>query len=191
MMSRKYVKLLLSGKKRSTIRPGVLKVAEKVYIHSEGRIVAVAEVEEVVYKRVGELTDEDAQMDGFSGRDELVAFLKRRYPGLKDSSVVTVIKFGKVEEVDMPEDAHYGGLTPVEIATLALNKLELSRREREILKAVVETRSLRKAALKLFGTIDKRGIIRRVLRKALSKIVSQYGTLPHLEREKTQERRDA
>jgi len=172
MMSRKYVKLLLSGKKRSTIRPGVLKVAEKVYIHSEGRIVAVAEVEEVVYKRVGELTDKDAQIDGFSSRDELVAFLKKRYPGLKDSSIVTVIKFGKVEEVNMPEDAYYGGLTPVEIATLALNKLELSKREREILRAVVETKSLRKAALKLFGTIEKRGIIRRILRKAAAKLIN-------------------
>jgi len=58
----------------------------------------------------------------------------------------------------------------VEIATLALNKLKLTRREQEILRAVVETGSLRKAAIKLFGTIEKRGVIRRVLRRALKRL---------------------
>ncbi|ABP50405.1 ASCH domain-containing protein [Pyrobaculum sp.] len=166
MLSHRYVKALLEGRKRSTIRPGVLKVADRVYIHSKGRIVAVAEVESVMYKRVLELTDEDARLDGFNNREELVAYLKRRYPGLRDTAIITIIKFRKVEEADMPEDAVYGGLSPVELATLALSRLKLSPRERRILQAVVETGSLRKAALKLFGTIDKRGAIRRVLRKA-------------------------
>ncbi|RFA94202.1 ASCH domain-containing protein, partial [Pyrobaculum aerophilum] len=47
-----------------------------------------------------------------------------------------------------------------------LNRLKLSPREQRILKAVVEAGSLRKAALKIFGTVEKRGVIRRVLRKA-------------------------
>ncbi|HII47246.1 MAG: ASCH domain-containing protein [Pyrobaculum aerophilum] len=166
MLSQKYVKALLDGRKRSTIRPGVLKVADRVYIHSMGKIVAIAEVEQVAYKRVSELTDEDAIIDGFNSRAELISYLKRRYPGLRDSAIVTIVKFRKVEKVDMPEDAHYGGMTPVEIATLALNRLKLSPREQRILKAVVEAGSLRKAALKIFGTVEKRGVIRRVLRKA-------------------------
>jgi hypothetical protein len=70
----------------------------------------------------------------------------------------------------MPEDLQYGGLTPVEIAALALNKLKLTKREQEILRAVVETGSLRKAAVKLFGTIDKRVAIRRVLRRVLKRL---------------------
>jgi Uncharacterized conserved protein len=170
MLSPKYLKALYEGKKRSTIRPGALRVADKVYIHSKGRIVAIAHVEQVQYKRVKELTEEDAVLDGFQTRDELIAYLKRRYPGLKDDAIVTIIRFGKVEKVDMPEDLHYGGLTPVEIAALALNKLKLSKREREVLKAVVETGSLRKASIKLFGTVDKRGVIRRVLRRALKRL---------------------
>ena len=174
MMSHRYVKALLEGRKRSTIRPGVLRVADRVYIHSRGKIVAVAEVEAVAYKRVSELTDEDARLDGFDSREELVAYLKKRYPGLRDSAMVTIVKFGKVEETDMPEDTVYGGLSPVELAALALSKLRLSPRERRILQAVVETGSLRRAALKLFGTIDKRGAVRRVLRKA-AKMLSDGG----------------
>ncbi|MGC8994057.1 MAG: ASCH domain-containing protein [Pyrobaculum sp.] len=172
MLSQRYLKALLEGSKKSTIRPGVLRVAERVYIHSGGKIVAVAEVAEVVYKRVSELTERDALLDGFSSREELVAYLKKRYPGLRDDAVVTVVKFGKVSKLEMPEDAHYGGLTPVEIATLALNKLKLSPREQKVLKAVVETGSLRKAAIKLYGTVEKRGVIRKILRKAASLLMN-------------------
>jgi hypothetical protein len=168
MLSQRYLKALFEGSKRSTIRPGVLRVADRVYIHSRGKIVAVAEVAEVVYKRVSELTEKDALLDGFNSREELVAYLKKRYPGLRDDAMVTIIKFGKVSRLEMPEDAHYGGLTPVEIATLALNKLKLSQREQKVLKAVVETGSIRKAAVKLYGTVEKRGAIRKVLRKVAS-----------------------
>jgi hypothetical protein len=58
----------------------------------------------------------------------------------------------------------------VEIAALALNKLKLTKRELEILKAVVVTGSLRKAAIKLFGTVEKRGVIRRVLRRMYKRL---------------------
>jgi hypothetical protein len=170
MLSPRYLKALYEGRKKSTIRPGVLRVGDKVYIHSKGRIVAVAHVEQVLYKRVKELTDEDAVLDGFKSREELVAYLKKRYPGLRDGAIVTIVRFGKVEKVDMPEDLQYGGFTPVEIAALALNKLKLTKREQEILRAVVEAGSLRKAAVKLFGTIDKRVAIRRVLRRVLKRL---------------------
>lgn len=170
MMAERYLKPLFEGRKRTTIRPGVLKIADKVYIHSKGRIVALAEVESVAYKRVFELTDEDARLDGFKIREELIGFLKRRYPGLRDDTIVTIIRFGTISKVDIAEDAHYGGLTPVEVATLALNKLILSKKEQEILRTVIQTKSLRKAALKLFGTIEKRSIIRRVLKKVLRKL---------------------
>lgn len=166
MLSPKYVRLLFRGEKKSTVRPGLLRVADRVYIHSRGKIVAIAEVEQVSYKRLSELTDEDAILDGFKSREELIEYLRRRYPGIKDSAIVTIIRFKNIEKTDMPEDLQYGGLTPVEIATLALNKLKLSNREQQILKAVVETGSIRKAALKLFGTVEKRGVIRRVLRRA-------------------------
>lgn len=174
MMSPKYAKMLLRGKKLTTIRPGFLRVADKVYIHSMGRIVAVAEVREVYHKRVIELTDEEARQDCFSSKEELMSYLKRRYPGLRDSSLVTVIRFGRVEEVNMPEDIHYGGLHPVEIAKIALERLRLSQYERKILQTVIETGSLRKAAVKLYGTADKRGPIRRLLRKIVSRL---YGGL--------------
>jgi len=170
MLSPKHLKALYEGRKKSTIRPGVLRVGDRLYIHSKGRIVAIARVEEVLYKRVKELTDEDAVLDGFNSLEELIAYLKKRYPGLKDDAIVTIVRFEKVEKVDVPEDLQYGGLTPVELAALALNKLKLTKREEEILRTVVKTGSLRKAAIKLFGTVEKRGVIRRVLRRALKRL---------------------
>lgn len=175
MLSSRYVKMLLDGRKRSTVRPGVLRVSDRLYIHSRGRIVAVAEVSEVVYKRVADLTEEDALLDGFRSREELLQFLKRRYPGIRETSTVTIIRFREVKKVDMPEDSFYGGLSPVEIAAMALNRLKLDRREERILKAVVEAGSLRKASLRLFGTVEKRGIIRRVLRRAASRLFEELG----------------
>lgn len=170
MLSSKFLKALLSGAKQTTVRPGVLKVADRVYIHSRGRIEAVAEVSRVVYKKMRDLTDLDAELDGFKSREEMVAYLKKRYPRLREDSVLTIIYFKNVEKVSLPEDLQYGGMTPVEIAAAALQRLRLSRREEEILRAVVETGSLRKAAVKLFGTIEKRSIIRKTLRKALARL---------------------
>lgn len=80
MLKRDYLERLLSGEKRVTLRLGVVvPTSRKVYLHSDGRIVAEAEIEGVVYKRVEELTDEDAREDGFANREELIRELKRFY----------------------------------------------------------------------------------------------------------------
>ncbi|MEM1836345.1 MAG: ASCH domain-containing protein [Pyrobaculum sp.] len=170
MMSSKFLKLLLSGRKKTTIRPGVLRVANQVFIHSRGQIEAIASVSHVVYKKVRDLTERDALVDGFKSREELVAYLKKRYPGLRDDSTVTIIYFDKVERTSIPEDLQYGGLTPVEVAKIALQRLKLSERESEILKTIVETGSLRKASAKLFGTIEKRWVIRKILKRVLTRL---------------------
>lgn len=166
MLSSRFLDALLRGEKRSTIRPGALKVAEEVYIHSRGVIAAAAKVERVVYKRVRDLTDEDARMDGFGSLEELLAELKRRYRRLGPDSIVTVVVFGEVRPLNEPEEAAYGGMRPEQIARLALKRLRLSRRERELLEAVAKYKSIRRAAAALFGDPQERRAIRETLKRA-------------------------
>ena len=164
MLSKQYVEELLSGKKRATVRLGKIRRDKEAIIHSGGRIVAVAQILDVRYKRFAELDDFDAQLDGYKDAEELKKALRRHYPHIKDDDVVSIILFGSVKPLDAPEGGEYGGMKPHELAELALRRLELDEHERRILAAVVKYKSIRKAAVKLFGSIEKRKIIRRLLR---------------------------
>ncbi|MEL9991653.1 MAG: ASCH domain-containing protein [Thermoproteus sp.] len=165
MLSRRYLEDLLAGKKRATIRLGRVKRDHEAIIHSGGKIVAVAEILDVRYKRVAELDDFDAQLDGYKDVRELKKALRRHYPQIKDGDVVSIIIFGNVKKVDMPEGSDYLGLKPNELAELALKRLELKEEERRILGAVAKYKSIRRAALKLFGSVEKRKVIRRLLKR--------------------------
>ena len=91
-----YVGPILEGRKRTTIRKGI-----KSY--PVGRVVeltvnnsvpfAIARIKKVVVKRIGELSDEDARLDGFESREELLSALRRIYGEVKDSEFVTVVHF--------------------------------------------------------------------------------------------------
>ena len=80
----KYKDLLLSGKKRATIRVGKvnLKPGDEVLIHSGGYVIGKAKIRKVEKKRVSELTDEDAIMDGFKNKEELLDALKEHYKNI-------------------------------------------------------------------------------------------------------------
>ena len=169
MMDEEYVEALLSGVKRGTIRLGVVKPDRELFIHSGGRIVARAVVESVEYRRVSELTDEDARLDGFPSREALIRALRRLYPGLKPSDVVTIIRFERVEPMDAPE-YDYGGHSPREIAEKALRHLDLSPEERRILELIARMGSLRKVALRLYGTLEARRRLRKVVRRAYERL---------------------
>ncbi|AEA11838.1 hypothetical protein TUZN_0341 [Thermoproteus uzoniensis 768-20] len=164
MLSSRYVADLLSGKKRATVRLGIVRRDREAVIHSGGRIVAVAEVLDVRYKRVAELDDFDAELDGYSNVEELKRALRRHYRGIKDDDVVSIIVFGSVKPVDLPDDWAYGGLKPYELAELALRRLELTEEERRVLAAVAKYKSVRRAAVKLYGSVERRRAIRRLLR---------------------------
>lgn len=81
------------GKKRSTIRAGRgnLKVGPLI-LQSKFDILTV-ELTEVIYKKFGELTQEDARADGFATLEELRKTLKQFYPNLHQNSIVTLIHF--------------------------------------------------------------------------------------------------
>ncbi len=174
MIKGKFEKLIIQGKKRATIRIGKVEVrAKEFYIHSGGRIIAKAELESVEYKKVRDLTDEDARLDGFKNKEELIEELKSYYGKLSDDDIVTIIKFRVKEILNKPEGKYPPSIPPYEIAKLALKHLELDERERKIFQTLVKTKSLRKTAKKHFGRLSQRWRIRRMLSKALSELASK------------------
>jgi len=177
MMRGEYARLLLSGRKKATIRLGkVIPKYDEVIIHSWGRPIAKAKIVKVVYKRIRELTNEDAWKDGFKTRDELLRELRRVYGGFNDNNLVTVIELEVVQRFDklVPEDP-YLGLKPSDVGRLALRYLEneLSHEELSILEELAKGRSIRRVAKRITGSPLNRSKIRRVVRKALALLVKK------------------
>ncbi len=171
-LSGEYRDKLLRGEKRATIRVGRVRGARPgkvVYLHCGGYVYGKVRITNVRTKRVRELTDRDARLDGFENREELIKALREHYPNLRDDDLVTIIEFEWVEKFDEPilsEHLPYDGHDPVEIAKRALEEdVPLSPRERELLELLVECGSIRKAA-KALGGLGHRDKIRRAVRKA-------------------------
>ncbi|ACJ16659.1 hypothetical protein, conserved [Thermococcus onnurineus NA1] len=171
----KYADLILKGKKRATVRLGRrpnLQSGDEVLIHSGGYAIAKAVIERVESKTVGELTDEDAFLDGFSSREELIKALKEHYRYVNDDSKAHVIVFRIVERFDKPvtsSDYAYEGNLPIEIAEMALKHLDLPEGDRKLIELFLQAGSLRKAAYRL-GGLNKRYLIRDALRRAYEEL---------------------
>ncbi|NJE29651.1 ASCH domain-containing protein [Thermococcus sp. 18S1] len=167
----RYAEAILSGKKRATVRLGRkpnLEPGDEVLLHSGGYAIGKAVIERVESKTVGELTDEDAFLDGFSSREELIRALKSHYKYVNDDSIAHVIVFRLVERFEKPvmsSDYAYEGNLPLEIAEKALEHLDLSDEDRKLLELFLQAGSLRKAAHRL-GGMNKRYLIRDALRRA-------------------------
>jgi len=174
MMKGKYAEMILSGKKTTTIRPGkVVAKTKEFFIHAGGRIIARAILEDMKYKRLKNITDEDAKLDGFSSKEELKRELKGFYPGIKEHDWVTIIKFRVVERLDRPEERAYAGRPAHEIAEIALknsNKIGLTNEEKKVLEKLLETKSLRATAKEIYGSIHDRKKVRRIVWKAIHKL---------------------
>lgn len=103
-VKKKYLKLILSGRKTSTIRLGNLQVRGRyLKVVSSGRPVAVVRVEEVIHKKVKDLTDEDAELDGFSGLAELFRELRSIYGDFMLEDDITIIRFSLVRAIEGSE----------------------------------------------------------------------------------------
>jgi len=171
----RYREAILKGKKRATVRLGRrpnLKPGDEVLIHSGGYAIGRAVIERVESKTVKELTDEDAFLDGFSSREELINALREHYRWVKDDSKAHVIVFRLVERFDKPvmsSDYAYEGNLPVEIAEKALKHLDLPEEDRRLIELFLKTGSLRKAAYRL-GGLNKRHLIREALRRAYEEL---------------------
>lgn len=177
MVKGRYVKEILEGKKTATIRRGIVKPKyREVIVHGGGKPVAKILIEKVYHKKIKELTDEDAIKDGFRSREELVSELKRVYPGISDDEWITIIEFKVLQRLDHlePEDP-YMGLKPVDIARIALRYLdkELSDEDKKILLDLTRTSSIRATAIRLYGSLNRRFIIRKTLKKALKLLIDK------------------
>ena len=175
MVKGKYVDLILSGKKTATIRKGYwVPKFKEIILHGGGQPFAVAEITDVIYKKLGELNNKDVLEDGFKNKEELVKELRKAYGDLHEDDLVTIIKFKvkkKLTELDVKDP--YMGLKPVEIARLALRYLDLNEEERKILNTLVQSKSLREAAIRLYGDIGARWRIRKVVKRALRELVDR------------------
>ncbi len=177
MIKGEYASKILTGEKRATVRVGkyVPKYRE-IIIHSGGRPICIAEIVKVTYKKVSELTDEDAMKDGFTNVKELINALKRIYGNISDEDCVTVIEFRVRKRLDdLKSSDAYMGLDPANIARLALRYLrkDLAPSELRILEELGKGLSIRAVAGKLTGDPTKRYQVRKAVRKALRKLVEK------------------
>jgi hypothetical protein len=96
----KYVRRILSGEKRTTIRKGI-KIVEpnsEVVLTTDGGEFGKAIVRKAIVKRISELNEEEAKLDGFSSKDELLKDLRRIYGSVDEDDIVTVIYFDVLSE---------------------------------------------------------------------------------------------
>ena len=176
MVKGEYAEKILKGSKTTTIRLGRVRTRySEVIIHSGGRPIAKAMITSVRHKRVRDLTDEDARKDGFKSREELVRALKEAYGSIDPDSMVTIIEFRVSRRFDELETENpYMGLDPADIARLALRYLKgLNEEERRVLMDLTRTNSIRSTALRLYGDLGKRWIVRKVLRRALKALAGR------------------
>ena len=171
MLKSKYLDKLGNGR-FTTIRLGIIRPKyREVFIHSGGMVIAKARIVNVLYKRVSELTDEDAVTDGFTSREALIDELRKIYGDISGGDWVTILTLEVTKVIGRRDDGSVG-LSPVDIARLALRyNVPLSDEERRVLQELVNEGSVRKAAIKLFNSIKGRFVIRRIVRKALKHLI--------------------
>ncbi len=89
--------------------------------------------------------------------------------------MVTIIEFRVSRRFDELETENpYMGLDPADIARLALRYLKgLNEEERRVLMDLTRTNSIRSTALRLYGDLGKRWIVRKVLRRALKALAGR------------------
>lgn len=181
MMKGTYVEKLLKNEKKATIRKGIIKPKySEVIIHAGGRPVAKAKITRVYYKKLKELGEYEAQIEGYNRVEDLVNELRKVYKNVGEDDYFTIIEFEVIQRLDevTPGDP-YCGLKPADIARIALRYIssELLDLEKKILLDLTRTNSIRRTAIDVFKDINKRRLVRKTLRKAL-RILQSKNILP-------------
>ncbi len=98
-----HILRFFEGSKKTTIRLGIITPSRtRVYLESCGKILGEARVDSIKYTRVSQLTNEDARMDGFTSREELIRALKEIYPNICEDDWITIIRFSDVIRYSKP-----------------------------------------------------------------------------------------
>jgi len=142
-----YKSRILSGKKVTTIRHGEYEArpGSEIYlvVTPSDTAIAKARITRVERKKVGNLTNEDAKLDGFSDVKELLRELNRIYGELYGDDEVTIIGFEVLKRFEDGIPLKWlKGLNyrePAEIARLYLEnkeKLNLNRETDFIMRRI-------------------------------------------------------
>ena len=96
----RYVKDILSGKKRATVRLGKRGVREgmTIFLAVGGRPFARARVVRVSFKKLKDLSPEEVRKEGHSSLSDLLKELRRIYPVISPEDEVTYIEWQMVEK---------------------------------------------------------------------------------------------
>lgn len=92
-LAAKYLPAVLSGRKSTTVRAGTRDCALGPAVLVCGAARVPVRIDGVRVVKFADLTDHDAQCDGFASLCELQGALREHYPGLQDGEVVSVISF--------------------------------------------------------------------------------------------------
>ncbi len=93
---RRYLKDIVSGRKRITIRYGHryrVRPGNVLYLAVEGKPVARARLTEVTVKPLRKLTPHEIKMEGYKSFSALLRALRRHYPQITPGDYVTVLKW--------------------------------------------------------------------------------------------------
>jgi hypothetical protein len=95
------------GQKHSTIRLGrrPFSPGDRLYLVDEAKQVITTTITGVSYKRLIDLTDQQAERDGFQSLRELIEALYKIYPNITPESDLTIIEFLPEEESQEGEDS--------------------------------------------------------------------------------------
>ncbi|MGC9079912.1 MAG: ASCH domain-containing protein [Nanopusillaceae archaeon] len=173
----RFTEDILSGKKNLTIRISKpnLRVGDIFILHAGGKVIGKFRVKNIYTKKLYQITDDEAIRDGYNNKEELIREIKKIYKGIKDEKEIVIIEFEPVEifkEQISSEEFAWGGkkIDIIELAKLILKYDDkLTEKQKELLKLLIEKKSLRKAAMEL-GGLSKRTIFRKILRNGYKRL---------------------
>jgi len=103
LMNPRYLESVITGRKSSTIRDGVLVFPDNCELllrFSRSAPPVKVRVTESRVKRFKDLSQKEIEADGFGTRDELLAELRQYYPLIMEESVITVVNFRTIPPKD-------------------------------------------------------------------------------------------
>lgn len=90
----KFMDLVISGKKTSTIRYGLVFISDSpVALMSRKRTIMVDVTHLDYSKRYKDLTEKDAHADGFESLESLKREIEKFYPQISQDDQITIIRF--------------------------------------------------------------------------------------------------
>lgn len=98
LIKKSLLDLIKNGRKTTTIRLGRRKVKTGALTFLCGRETLKVQVTRVEYKSVDQLSQVDAQRDGFASLEGLIGVLRSFYPDMEPASEVTLVHF------ELPKD---------------------------------------------------------------------------------------